>query len=347
MKGFDKILGMRFFLLILFAFGSIQGMTRSAAPPTQVESHIGVRTLQYQDKKRDRPVLVELWYPTAKSDPVALPDANDALWVHPKEIRNVPIADPNKKYPLIILSHGHGGDRRNLSWLAEYLVQNGFIVASVEHHGNSWRSYNPLISLRFWERARDVSFAIQQLLKDQNVKNQIDANRIGFVGYSLGGMTGLSLAGAKAQNVKEIITQQQLKYKELEPEYVQQVDFTDAHSDFAEPRIKAMVLISPATFIFPPQSLKNLKIPVALVATEGDEILPFQDHAKKLIEHLVPAKLKLFRHHSHYVFLNRISDSGKTVIQKEVQADSIDSERAAVHKEVGEFTTQFFKDTLK
>lgn len=297
---------MNFILLILLVLNTLQAMTK-AALPDRLES-IGVYTLKYEDPARKRPVIVELWYPKLE-----------------------------KKVPLIILSHGHGGDRRNLSWLAESLVQNGFIVASVEHHGNSWRSYNPLISLRFWERARDVSFAINQILQEPRLKNKIDPDRIGFVGYSLGGMTGLSLAGAKAHNVKQIVIQQQANHKEIDLALVEKIDFSDAHSNFAEPRIKAMVLFSPALFVFPPQSLKNVKIPVALVASVWDEVLPFQEHAFPIITHLAPVKLKIFHNKvSHYVFLNRTPET-----------DALQSDRSKVQKEVSGFTADFFKEMLK
>jgi predicted dienelactone hydrolase len=316
----------------------------SKAPrPSQVAvlENIGVRTLKYEDAKRQRPILVELWYPTQQSGPLDVP--SDPVWIHPKEIRDVPVAEG--RHPLIMMSHGHGGDRRDRSWLAEYLVKSGFIVASVEHHGNSWRSYNPLLSLRFWERARDISFAIDQLMKEKGLKDKINPSKIGFVGYSLGGMTGLALAGAKAKNVKEIIKLQQEHHREIDAELVDQIDFSEAQQSFADRRVKAMVLLTPAAFIYPPQSLKDVKIPVALVASEGDEVLPFEEHALKIMTHLVPTKLKLLKT-SHYVFLNRVSKIGKDVVRQDLHTDPIETDRITVHKEVGVFASDFFKEQL-
>lgn len=333
---------MKWFICLLLAFGSLQAMSKSAP---QSADNIGVRTLDYVDAKRNRPVVVEFWYPTHQKGPF---EKEADVWVHPKEIRNSPLASLDKKYPLIIMSPGHGGDRRYLSWLVEALVKNGFMVASIEHHGNSWRTYNPLISLRFWERARDVSFALTELLLDPNLKNWIDPSRIGFVGYSLGGMTGLALGGARANNVKEIVKRQQEYHKEIEPDLVDQVDFSEAYDSFLEPRIKAIALLSPAAFVFPAQSLKQVKVPVALVASEGDEVLPFQEHAFQIITHLAPARLKLFRDRiSHYVFLNPVSSKGKTVVRKEFQSEALQSDRTMVHKEVGDFVADFFKEQLK
>lgn len=332
-------------LSLLLIFGSLQSMSR--APVDRIlPKNIGVHTAQYLDEKRDRPVLVEIWYPTDQAGPIDQPE--DPVWVHPKEIRDVPITDG--KFPVIFMSHGHGGDRRDRSWLVEHLVKNGFVVASVEHFGNSWRSYNPLLTLRFWERAKDVSFAISQLIKDPMLKKKIDSKRIGFVGYSLGGMTGLALGGARMQNIKQIATEYLKKYKEIDKinlEMVAAEDFTEAHGNFLDKRIKALALLSPAAFGITPESFKRIKVPVALVASEEDEVLPHSEHALKIVEYLKPAKLKLFRDKvSHYVFLNRVSDVGKGLVRPDIQTESIQIDRLKIHEEVGQFLSAFFKEHL-
>lgn len=334
---------MRFILYLLLLTTSLQAMSKAPPPSYTVSGNIGVHTEEFTDTTRKRPVLVEIWYPTDIAEPFDHPE--DPVWVHPNEIRDAPISQG--KFPLIMMSHGHFGDRRDRSWLVEHLVKKGFIVASVEHHGNSWRSYNPVVSLRFWERPRDISFVISKLLKDPHLKNQIDPHRIGFVGYSLGGMTGLALGGAKAQNVKEVVKRYQGTMKELAPELVEKVDFSEGNGNFLDKRIKAIALLSPATFIYPDESFKNMKVPVALVASEGDEVLPFQDHALKLIKYLVPKKLKMLRERaSHYVFLNRVSPVGKKLIREDIQTEVIQEDRVTVHQEVGEFVTDFFQEHL-
>lgn len=336
---------MKLLFSLVVIFGSLQAMSKVPPSPSSIAKNIGVHTENYEDTKRNRPVVVEVWYPTNQSEPLDQPE--DAAWVHPNEIRNAPMA--SGKYPLVLMSHGHRGDRRDRSWLVEYLVKNGFIVASVEHFGNSWRSYSPLISLRFWDRAMDVSFAITQLLKDPLLSRQIDSSRIGFIGYSLGGMTGLALGGAKAQNIREVILAERETFKEIDVELVNQFDFTEAQGSFLDKRIKAIVLLSPAAFIYPPQSLKNVKTPVALVASEGDEVLPFKEHALKVIQHLAPGKIqfKLLRDKSsHYVFLNRVTELGKSYLHEDIHTDEIEADRLTVHKEVGDFIIAFFKEQL-
>lgn len=315
-----------------------------ASPPAASADCIGVRTLQYRDAKRERPVVVELWHPTEQKGPLDQPE--DVAWVHPNEVRNAPLT--SGKYPLILLSHGHGGDRRDRSWLAEELVKKGYLVASVEHYGNSWKTFNKVITLRFWERARDISFAISELLTDPNVRERIDPRRIGFIGYSLGGMTGLALGGAKAAPIGATTFEVTQLKEEFGADVLEEMDFSESEMSYADPRIKAMVLLTPAAFAYDGESLKEIQVPVALVASKGDEILPFDEHAKKVITHLSNKKVKLLRDQaSHYVFLNRVSAIGKRYLKPELHAEALEADRAIVHRELGSFIADFFKENLK
>ncbi len=333
------------FLSALLVFGN-SAEAMSKIPSTQERAYYepqnGVRTIRYFDENRNRPISVELWYPTDQEG--AFDTSADPVWVHPKEIRDAVLSNHQKRYPLILMSHGNRGDRRDRSWIAEHLVKQGFIVASVDHYGNTWGSYDVLISLKFWERARDISFVLDELLKDSVLKERIDAKKIGFVGYSLGGMTGLALGGAIAKNVKETVAQQQLK--EIPPEALEQVDLSEGHKSFADPRIKAMLLICPAIFIYEPNAIASIKIPVALVASVDDEVLAHDEHAYQIIKHKVPAKLKLLRNGtSHFAFLNQISESGRKIVPKPLLNQPLNPK--AIHDEVGHFAVSFFKEQLK
>ena len=57
------------------------------------------------------------------------------------------------RHPLIVLSHGSGGNIDGLSWLAGALAQNGAIVLGVNHPGSTGGDSSPRRSLRMWERA--------------------------------------------------------------------------------------------------------------------------------------------------------------------------------------------------
>jgi predicted dienelactone hydrolase len=324
-------------------------MSKAAVQPIPFSSEaIGVRTFRFIDQNRNRPVAVELWYPVSSSFPVS-DESADAVWIHPREARDAPLPS-GSRFPLILMSHGHKGDRRERSWLADTLVRQGYIVAAVEHFGNTWNQYNALLSMCFWERARDVSFTLDALLGDPSLAKILDPAKVGFVGYSLGGMTGLALAGAVAKNTRELARQksQALAGEAVPPEAIGLFDFDAAERSYKEPRIHSMLLICPANFLYPPESLRQITIPVGLVAAINDEVLPYKEHAYQIIKHLVPHKLKLMRKEiSHYTFLNRVTEAGRKILDKAIQNDPPCCDKASVHREVGIFAVEFFKETLK
>jgi predicted dienelactone hydrolase len=305
---------------------------------------IGVTTLHFYDVARQRPVWVELWYPAASVD--NLDHSDDPMYVHPHEARGAPLAHLNKPCPLIVMSHGHQGSRRDRSWLADLLVKDGYIVASVEHFGGSGSTYNPLLNLRFWDRPKDITFAIDHLLQDPNWGDQIDLEKVGFIGYSLGGMTGLSLAGAVAKNAKELAIRECQERLKIDPKVLQQVDFHESELDYSDRRIRSMVLICPALFAFPPESLRKIKVPIGLIATVGDEVLPHKEHAYFLIQNSGIKRLKVMRKEiSHHSFTNRLTEVGKQMV-KAFHRESPCCPREKVHREAGAFITEFFKETL-
>ncbi len=75
------------------------------------------RTLNYLDGKRNRPVLVELRYPTDQSSGSNEISLEEESVLGPSQrIEKQPIVWSNAKYPLIVMSHGHRGDRRERRW---------------------------------------------------------------------------------------------------------------------------------------------------------------------------------------------------------------------------------------
>lgn len=307
------------------------------------ETSVGVQTFQFFDASRDRPVTVEIWYPTEENAAI-LDLTDDCVWEHPKEKRNAKLSEKNSKYPLIIMSHGNRGDRRERTWLADSLVKKGYIVASVEHYGNSWKDYNPLSSICFWERAKDITFSLDQILNQEAIASKINSNKIGFVGYSMGGMTGLALAGAQAKHLREIAKVQISQLPGVPLAVLDSIDFSEGEKNLREERIKSFLLICPASFAYSADSLKSIKTPVGLIASIDDEVLPHKEHAQKILKGLVPRKLKLLRNKtSHYAFLNKMTKKGVEVLQK---IAPVDADWTPVHKEATSFAIKYFEETL-
>ncbi len=338
----------RLFLLILFVGieAPLFSMMKKGNGPLFTSEAIGVKTFSYQDTSRNRPVVVEFWYPTDEQD-IRIEENSGSVWVHPKEARNVSLSSQKSRYPLILMSHGHRGDRRERTWLVDALVRQGFVVASVDHYGSAWHQFHPLASLCFWDRAKDVTFALSKVLEEKELSGYIDQDKIGFIGYSMGGMTGLALAGAQADHAKEVALAQLKGLGQFSPEVLETIDFSEAEKNYREPRIRSMLLICPATFVYRPEGLKGIQIPVGLIASVDDELLPHEEHAMKVIQSLQRLKTKLMKNRiSHYAFLNRMTEKGFEILQKGV-SKSDTSNWGSIHKEAADFSVRFFQETLK
>ena len=98
-------------------------------------------------------------------------------------------------HPVVLLSHGMGGNIRSLTWLATDLAEQGAIVVAVNHPNSTWGDFDMALGLQHWTRAQDLSLALDTLLDDPTFAGSIDETRIMAAGFSYGGWTALSLGG--------------------------------------------------------------------------------------------------------------------------------------------------------
>ena len=114
-----------------------------------------------------------------------------------------------------MLSHGFGADRYFLKYMAEHLASHGLTVVSIEHPGSNVQALmemplDPNIAespsrllpaSEFLDRPRDVSFVLDRLAELNQSKTDysgaFNTGDVTIIGHSLGGYTGLALAGAK------------------------------------------------------------------------------------------------------------------------------------------------------
>ena len=146
-----------------------------------------------EDTQRKRVLKTEIWYPTKDTTQINI--SNEYPFQLPPTSKDASL--PSSKHPLILLSHGTGGNRISQMWLATELVGNGYIVAAVNHFGNTLDNKIPENFVKVWDRPLDFSFLITHLLNDSTWAPLIDTTKIGMAGFSLGGYTAIGLAGGK------------------------------------------------------------------------------------------------------------------------------------------------------
>ncbi len=82
-----------------------------------------------------------------------------------------------------MLSHGTGGSAMQLAWLGSVLARHGFIAVGVNHPGNNaLEPYTAEGFVLWWERATDISDALDALLLDPMFGPHVDEARIGAAG---------------------------------------------------------------------------------------------------------------------------------------------------------------------
>jgi predicted dienelactone hydrolase len=131
-----------------------------------------------------------MWYPCAEP-----PGEINLEGITVPGVKDCPIS--GEKLPLVVVSHGAGGNFVGHHDMAETLADAGFIVAAINHPGHTTSDMSRSGDLSvFIERPTDIKRLIDFMLGASAAAPNIDPEHIGFFGFSAGGYTGLVLIGA-------------------------------------------------------------------------------------------------------------------------------------------------------
>jgi predicted dienelactone hydrolase len=253
-----------------------------------------------------------------------------------------PDGAPTEPRPLIVISHGNGASFRAHSDTAEALAHAGFVVAALTHPGDNFRDMSR--SLRFADRAPQVSALITFMTEAWEGRSGIDETRIGAFGFSAGGFTIASLAGAESD------PQAILDHCAAHPDFFvctlvlpQGLDVAGWRRTSGDPRVRAAVLAAPGFgFSFTDESLRAIRIPVQLWQAGDDQILPAPYHVESLRDrlpgspeyHLVPGA-------THHDFL-AACDAQMRLAAPEICQSNPGFDRAAFKQEFNAEVVRFF-----
>ena len=141
-----------------------------------------------------RPLKAAVWYPTEQDSSVEM-IADNAAFKGTPVVRNAALDTTQR--PLVILSHGYGGNWRNLNWLANRLVKTGYVVATVNHPGTTSRNRSPLQAAKWWKRVDDLRRLLDHLYQSKLWSPILQSDNVTAIGHSLGGWTVAQLIGAE------------------------------------------------------------------------------------------------------------------------------------------------------
>lgn len=180
------------------------------------------------------------------------------------------------KTPAIIICHGLGANKSDFTDLAVFLARRGYLVLTFDFraHGDSEGSRT---SLGYHEQ-KDVSAALQYL----SSRSEVDQERTGIFGFSLGGSTAI-LAAAETRKFRAVAADS--AFTSLRDQARQAI--TGFYHLPAFPFVNLSVLGYELYFLtkvgnIEPESVIGTisPAPVLIIAGEGDDMIPAENGRK-------------------------------------------------------------------
>ncbi len=259
-------------------------------------------------------LTMAVWYPTLEAESLFTYEVEQAYTSH--VTFEAPLAEQGGPFPLVIYSHGLFSSGYSLAIFGEHLARHGFVMVAPDYidtmapdftqpiafsrieggradpairvfaAAHEWiepMNADPSLLLAYLAEHRlgQTRFVLDQALAwnmdaESPYFQAIDPNRIGIVGWSLGGLTALGLVGA--------------------------------HPDPAvrDTRIRAALLLSAPPYPFQ-DTLDNIGAPIMLMTGDQDEANVGPEYPRRLVYDNAPApKYHLVLDNTtHYDFGNR------------------------------------------
>jgi predicted dienelactone hydrolase len=254
------------------------------------------------DSLYDRPLKVEVWYPSDISD------ENNELIIYEEVMGNAnspdrPIipftflgranreADPELEggpYPLIIVSHGYTGSRLLFTYLTENLASKGYVVVSIDHAESTFRDAAGFNSTLL-NRSLDVLFVLNEIAQlsesnDSFLFGLVNADLAALIGYSMGGYGVVNVAGAGySPQATRFFSSMSGGCTALDKRAVGNPEFEAS----IDPRIKAIIAFAPwgmQRAVWNSDGLAGIKVPSMFIAGSEDDISGYEKGTKALFE---------------------------------------------------------------
>jgi predicted dienelactone hydrolase len=257
------------------------------------------QTLEFEDSQRNRTLITDLY----------LPQSTSSISI-------------NSGFPVIVISNGLGAKRDRFEELAQHLASHGFAVVAPDHPGSDFQRQKAFLkgkyrenfdATEFIDRPLDITYLLDRLATMPEYN--LDLERVGLFGYSIGGVTAFSLAGAPINfdrlqqnchaslNLLNISTLYQCRALELPPKpyYLQ------------DKRIKAAFLFVPFGNSLFGGLLNQITIPMMWQTVD-------RDYLTSLLIEQIPAFNSLGSQDKYLIISENLPHSTVTLTRQESEA---------------------------
>jgi len=328
---------------VLFVAGlAIWGFLLTIAP--EHEGRSGITYAKAFAPAHDADIDFHIWYPSESGGRSVMVGGNGVFHGTPagRRVPRVP-----GQHPLVLISHGGGGNAGQFGWIASALAGNGYVVALPNHPGSTSGNASAEAAVRVWERPGDVSAVIDAIEADPQNYAYIDTSRIAALGFSAGGYTAMAIAGARV-DPQELTTfcddggrgMSDCAFLARGGIDLHAMDLSPAAQDHHDPRIRAAIVIDPGIVeTLTPESLAAIDIPMLIVNLGAEETVPRGVYARTAAEAIPGARYTIVPDAIHFSFLAQCKEGGARILADEGEPDPLcddagGRDRAAIHAEL-------------
>jgi predicted dienelactone hydrolase len=154
------------------------------------------------------------------------------------------------EHPLAVYSHGFVSSRHGGTYLAEHMASHGYVIVSADYPLTHLEAPGGPNARDVIQQPADVSFLIDRVMAlkgaERPFQGEIDSERIGVFGLSLGGATTTLVA---------------------------------FHPEWRDPRVAAAISIAGPGDVFGPRFFDHAAIPFLMIAGTADAIVDYELNA--------------------------------------------------------------------
>lgn len=341
----------------LALMAAIQAGSAWAADAPAPNAAVGFRKMAVPETAQHRALEVAVWYPTDDSSRNATLIGDNPAFVGLSA--RVGAAPQPGRHPLVVLSHGYGGNWTNEQWLAVDLAAHGYVVAAANHPGTTSRDMAPPGAARLWRRPGDVSRVIDALNGDPQLSPSLAPQRAAVIGHSLGGWTAVALAGGRfdperfAASCKAHPAMAACG-REIGADQSGPEDRAALSRSLADARVAAIVTLDLGLSQgFDPASLAAVTTPALVIAAgPGDARMPVELESRALADRLPAATTRYLAidDASHFSFLNVCKADAIPLLEADRPGDGMICrdgnvrDRATIHRQVADAVLRFLNE---
>ena len=269
-----------------------------------------------------------IWYPANPGGKAVTVGGNGVFYGTPAG-RGAPHREG--RFPVVVISHGAGGNAGQFGWIASELAQASYVVVLPNHPGTTTGNASAEAAVRVWERPADVSAVLDELTANTEDYPYIDPDQISALGFSAGGYTALALAGARVDPDRLHRFCDDTDHGMSDCAFLAHFgidlhgfDLSPAGQDLRDPRITDAVIVDPGIVsTLTAESLAEIAIPIQVINLGDDGTIPAGVDAGVAAALIPHAQYTLVPDSTHFSFLAQCKPSGTRILKNEGELDPL------------------------